>query len=207
MKYKARFSLALALLFVGASSQAAIVENTNNGHFYELVLVDGGISWEDANIAANSRPGNWHLATITDATENTFIENLLSPGVPFFEASCLTSNLVGSVCGGIWLGGKSSSNASQDWSWVTGEAWSFTDWGPTAPFGNGDGLRIDEFRDQGPLIAWNDVPGASTSGYAARSTGYIVETNVVPIPAAVWLFISGVIGLAGAARRKTVRNI
>ena len=36
------------------------------------------------------------------------------------------------------------------------------------------------------------------------STGsYLVQTSVVPVPAAVWLFGSGLIGLIGFARRKT----
>jgi len=190
------FMLSIGSLFSATYSTAAIVQNPSNGHFYELVLT-GGITWDQANDAANARPGNWYLATITDATENAFIESLLAPGTPYFEENCLSSNLVGRVCNGIWLGGTSSSNASQDWSWVTGEVWSFTDWGPTAPFGNGDRLQIVEFRDQGPLIAWNDVPGTRTS-----STGYIVETNVIPIPAAVWLFSSGFIGLIGVARKR-----
>ena len=72
----------------------------------------------------------------------------------------------------MWLGATSSSNIAQDWRWVTGEPFSFTDWGPFEPFGNGDRLRIDEFRDRGGLVAWNDAPSTST-----RSMGYIVESD------------------------------
>jgi hypothetical protein len=152
-----------------------VVTNPNNGHRYEIVF-HPGITWTEANNAANARAGNWHLATITSEEENTFIKNLLTAGgSPFFEDACLTSNLVGRVCGGMWLGGTSSSNTAQDWGWVTGEPFSFTNWGPFEPFGNGDRLRIDEFRDRGGLIAWNDAPSNST-----RSMGYIVESDSNP---------------------------
>ena len=191
-------TVTFVLIMVGMVS-ATIVQNPDSGHSYELVLA-GGVTWDQANAAANLRPGNWHLATITDATENAFIENLLAPGAPFFEDSCLSGNLVGSVCQGIWLGGTSSTRSSNDWSWVTGEVWSFTDWGPTAPFGNGDRLQIDEFRSQGQLIAWNDVPGEWV-----RGTGYIVESSSaspVPEPSTVLLLGSGLAGLAWYGRKR-----
>ncbi len=191
----ASIGLSIVGLFAATSASAAIVQNPGNGHFYELTLATD-VTWDQANAAANSRPGDWYLATITDATENAFIQSLLTPGAPTFQSSCPASSLVGRVCNGIWLGGTSSSNLSNDWGWVTGEAWSFTDWGPFEPFSNGDRLRIDEFRDQGPLLAWNDGPSTRLS------TGYIVESNAVPIPGAAWLFGSGVIGLVGVAKRR-----
>ena len=40
------------------------------------------------------------------------------------------------------------------------------------------------------------------TGYETYGT-YLVRTSVVPLPAAVWLFGSGLIGLIGLARRKT----
>ena len=192
----ANICLSITGLVTTTNSSAAIIENPDNGHFYELILED--VTWDQANDAANARPGNWHLVTITDAVENAFIQSLLTPGTPIFDATCPTSSLVGQVCTGFWLGATSSSNTSNDWSWVTGETWSFTNWAPFEPFSNGDRLRIDEFRDQGPLVAWNDVPGDRLSN------GYIVESSVVPVPAAAWLFTSGFIGLFGMARFKSV---
>ena len=43
---------------------------------------------------------------------------------------------------------------------------------------------------------WMD---SSSAGYIGH---YLVEASVVPVPAAVWLFGSGLIGLAGFTRRK-----
>jgi hypothetical protein len=51
----------------------------------------------------------------------------------------------------------------------------------------------------------NPVPMLTSSGVGAGAdmTGVSVTTvSAVPVPAAVWLFGSGLIGLAGVARRK-----
>ncbi len=162
-----------ACVYVGFTSDVSAqpIYNPANGHLYELVL-QPGVTWNEATNAAAAKPGGWHLATITSAPENAFVQAMLSPGPPFFEATCLTSNLVGRVCGGIWLGGFSS---SQGWRWVTGEPFTFGNWGPFEPFGNGDRVRIDEFRDRSQLIAWNDVPAGQL-----RSTGYLIENDNPP---------------------------
>jgi len=47
------------------------------------------------------------------------------------------------------------------------------------------------------------APFTLSLGQISNSTGsFLVRTNVVPIPAAIWLFGSGLIGLVGIARRK-----
>ncbi|HEC20083.1 MAG TPA: PEP-CTERM sorting domain-containing protein [Gammaproteobacteria bacterium] len=168
-----------------------------NGNLYELIL-QPGLTWGQANSAASGMGDGWHLATVTSENENQFIQSLLNPGAPYFEASCLSSNLVGEVCEGIWLGGFSSSSSANDWQWVTGEDFSFADWGPFEPFGNGDRLEIAEFRSRNQLMAWNDVPGGRT-----RSTGYIVEYEraiSVPEPSAIFLVAIGLFGLGLLAR-------
>ncbi len=52
------------------------------------------------------------------------------------------------------------------------------------------------------VIAWEDLQGGGDRDF----DDLVVEVNVgaVPIPAAIWLFGSGVLGLVGIARRKTV---
>lgn len=44
--------------------------------------------------------------------------------------------------------------------------------------------------------------GANSFKANYEATSFSVSTSVVPVPAAVWLFGSGLIGLAGVARRK-----
>ena len=58
----------------------------------------------------------------------------------------------------------------------------------------------------GPINITASALSDLTSGWEARPVDYIgatVTTNAVPVPAAVWLFGSGLIGLVGIARRKT----
>jgi hypothetical protein len=70
---------------------------------------------------------------------------------------------------------------------------------------------------RGTVIGWNDSAGfdelrvgASIPGYAAlgESQGIAiddlnVQITAVPLPTAVWLFGSGLLGLLGVARRRT----
>lgn len=205
MRWSIKLIAPTLLLTTSVASAIPIEWDTasgGNGNSYELIL-QPGLTWNEANSAANALGSGWHLATVTSVGENAFIESLFNPGPPSFEANCLTSSLVGRVCEGIWLGGFSSSNSANDWQWVTGEAFSFADWGPFEPFRNGDRLEIAEFRDRGQLIAWNDVPGGRT-----RSTGYIIEHEgplSVPEPLTIILMASGVAGL-GITNRKYKRK-
>jgi hypothetical protein len=53
----------------------------------------------------------------------------------------------------------------------------------------------------GTWSAWDGVndPYDFTNDYA----GTTINPSIVPVPAAIWLFGSGVIGLAGVARRRS----
>ena len=58
----------------------------------------------------------------------------------------------------------------------------------------------------GPITITASALSDLTSGWEGRPVDYIgatVTTSPVPVPAAVWLFGSGLIGLVGIARRKT----
>ena len=54
----------------------------------------------------------------------------------------------------------------------------------------------------GALLFREWLNGSKTEEYPAE-VGYLHTTSPVPIPAAAWLFGSGLIGLIGLARRKT----
>ncbi len=62
------------------------------------------------------------------------------------------------------------------------------------PFADNVGLRIS-FSDQ----AWGSFPVAATADISSLT---LTQVSAVPVPAAVWLFGSGLAGLAGFARRK-----
>ena len=174
-----------SLLFVcsyligpGAAADAVQwkVEDGGNGHFYEVV--PGEISWPDANVAALRLNRFSHLATITSQGENDFVTSLLQPS------------------GFGWLGGIQTAGAlspSDGWRWVTGEPFAFTNWAAGEP----NDLPFDEiFLEINWTGFWNDCCGPPD----VTRPLYVAEW--VPIPSAVWLFGSGLLGLIGIARRK-----
>ncbi len=136
-----------------------------NGHYYELVDAND-IQWTDARDAAESMSccGVFgHLATITSADEQAFIVANFAPG---------------NEVGYRWLGGfqdtGSSDYAEPDggWSWITGEAWSFTAWHSGEP--NNSNPDHDFLRTWGSGPAeWEDFVN---EGYDTR--GFVVEYPV-----------------------------
>ena len=106
-----------------------------NGHYYAAVAVPGGIDWDGAAAAASARGG--HLATVTSAEENAFIYSLVDS--PEFwsqlPSSTTRSSVAASESGyltfGPWLGGlqpPGSPEPGGGWQWVTGEAFSYSNW-------------------------------------------------------------------------------
>lgn len=159
------------------------VASGGNGHWYEAISAPN-TSWTNAKAAAEAAGG--HLATITSAAENAFIFDL----VP----------LVGGNPSPYWLGGFQSpafpeppTNAG--WQWVTGEAWSYTNWANGEPNNaSEDSLAFAFFAPGG---VWNDAP----TGYTGYGTGgYVVE--YVPDGGATLGLLGGVLLGLGALRRK-----
>ena len=163
--------LLLALLPVAA--HAAPVQYSSNGHSYEAVSKSGGLTWNEANDAANARIFNGlhgHLATMTTPGENDFI----------------VQHLPQAISGGYWLGGMQSPgilDPAAGWQWITGEPFSFTNWnnlGPDEPddsWGPGTTSR-DENRLQFLFQAyggWNDLQPVDR-----EPRGYVVEYEPDP---------------------------
>lgn len=137
-----------------------------NGHAYDAILVGNDITWDDAIIAAQSRGSGWYLATITSADENTFVKSLFSSIPAFFHDHGWT------VDSGPWIGAYATTNTSGDWKWITGEAFVYTQWGPSEPFHNGN--KISYARFNGSIVAWNDIPSVYTS---LSPQSYIIEND------------------------------
>ena len=173
----------LGLAILTFDAHAIPVTWESNGHQYELIR--GSYTWDEANSLVED---GWHLATITSAEEQNFI---------------MTS--FADYYGEFWLGGFQKDEtdrigeADQNWHWVTGEEWNYTNWADWEPnewrgyvedglgiWNNGRNWNWD----------WNDEHGRS------NIRGYIVEYSVsVPEPAAYLLILSGLTGLF-LARRK-----
>lgn len=70
-------------------------------------------------------------------------------------------------------------------------------------FGSGDGLTADVFVGSRTLsnIGSQFLLWEYYDGEEIRVDGYTVKVNPVPVPAAIWLFVSGLVGFVGFGRR------
>ena len=114
---------------------------TSGGHRYVLYPDRMG-SWQEAKEFCERQGG--HLVTITSAAEQQTVQSLLQQYSS--DASC-------------WLGCKLMNDGS--WMWVTGEAFSYTNWRTGEPNNSsndeGYGMVVGDYNGQ-----WNDV--AMTTG-------------------------------------------
>jgi len=183
-----RCHLAAAALIVSALSTHSALSATwvtwetsagGNGHSYLAVPGFEGLTWNMADQLAQAQGG--YLATINSAAENNFVFSLVNSSA-FFSGF----NGSGPALGGYNAGSPSNPN----WSWVTGEAWTFDNWGSGLPnyadFGSGPEDRLEYFSGIGstPSSAWNDLHHDDQN-----LGGYIIE--VVPEPHAGALLVAG----------------
>ena len=108
------------------------------------------------------------------------------PALELLKIDPATGNLVATVgLNSIQpLSGSTAGTLMFDWLGML--------WGTT----NGDTKNLFQINPiTGTVIHYRDV----TTGFVPQGMGYI---NTIPVPAAVWLFGSGLIGLIGIARRK-----
>jgi len=156
--------------------------NPNNGHYYEVVWSASGVTWQQAKELAEQRSymgSQGYLATITSAEENAW----------------LAANF--SDLKSTWVGGYQDHNAPDysepagGWRWVTGEPWSYTNWGYIEPNNywpeGEDYLAIwTAYAPTG--YGWNDF-----SGHGGLPIAYLVEYPVqIPVPGAFVLAAIGV---------------
>ena len=124
-----------------AFAQAAVewkVSDGGNGHWYALDSTNR--LWPNARAVAEERGG--HMATVTSSAEQLFA-----------RAMCPSST---------WIGGMQPPGSCEPdcgWTWITGEAWMFTAWGPGEPnnLGQGDEPYLS-LEGQAAAGGWNDGP-------------------------------------------------
>ena len=111
---------------------------TYNGHSY--YLFDKSLTWTEAKAYCESLGG--HLAVITSAGEQKAIQTLLS------DKGSKDS---------YWLGGYRNSNGS--FKWVTGESFSYTNWGPDEPNNpDEDAIMIFKIEDSSSTSKFGTEP-------------------------------------------------
>jgi hypothetical protein len=190
----------VGLLWSGHAADAAPIQFGDN--FYEYIP-DEAVSWAEASTAASADIFNGmqgHLATITTAAENSFLQGLNAP-LPGFQ--------------GAWLGG--AVNGSNQASWAVGpeagQLISFNNFGGVEP-NDGPG---NIYMNIGLLFAgiangqWADAAnGLNSSGNPIA--GYFVEYESVvttPLPAALPLLLTGLggIGFLGWRRKQQAATV
>lgn len=183
MPFRIPALIGVLLLLAGSPGSAQDLGNAvawpiadgGNGHWYEVVVVPEGISWQEANDRSQARGG--HLATIISAAENRFVF-----GLTLAKPSCWDFRRGRSV--GPWLGGRQTrqeADPAAGWSWVNGEGnFSFTCWAPGEPNG-GNGIGFLGFYQESASGAefWNDMPNEHPL-YPVR--GFVVEYEPVSGP-------------------------
>ncbi len=192
------FAGGLLLNTIASTAYSSPILNMDNGHYYEVFWKPNGYTWDEAKEEAGSRTFKGfqgHLATITSESENNWI----------------TDNLEGYE--GAFIGASDAASEG-DWQWVTGETFSFSAWEDGEPNAwnalNEDYLMFwwENADDNFAAAGWNDTvndPYAEIDfelGYIVEYDNVVPDSASVPVPAAIWFFGAGLLGLTGYGRRK-----
>lgn len=147
------------------------IADGGNGHTYLAVAAPLGITWVQANRAANLAGG--YLVTINSAEEQEFVVQLVSDDKFWIEYTPGTS-------AGPWIGGyqlPGSIEPDGGWQWVIYEPFAYTNWGQGKPDnldleGTDENclhfLRLNNSRY--PVTVWNDLPHDYEGVF-----GYVIE--------------------------------
>ena len=142
------------LRIVGRDVRLWSIDGGGNGHYYEYVR-QGGLSWTEANAAAQARtylgqPGR--LVSITSAAENVFVDGLRDQGQ--LRA---------------WIGLRDpDGEGPNSWAWTTGEPASYFNWAAGEPNNPSTEFWVEIFAGG----AWNNN---TVRDLAFPTLGYVVE--------------------------------
>jgi hypothetical protein len=168
------FALLIVCLAVN-NADAVPIYSPVTGSYYEAI--GGTYTWGTANSNANSSVfmgANGHLAVITSGAEDSWIwNNVISGGNPDY----------------YWLGGYQDPNGAEPgtgWQWVTGEAWSYTNWNGGEPNNNNKFGYEEDWLTYWNNGKWNDLTDDPNNANSQYFQGYIVEyENVIPEPISI----------------------
>ena len=171
-------------------------------HYYEVVLVESmNISWVQAAILAESEGG--YLASLTSPEENAFVFNLVNDDAYFWQfPDDYTPDSHYRIKIGPFLGGvrvSDTEDSLDDWQWLSGEAWEFSNWAQNLDDGITDRDPRDNTQPNGagrqnvmgfgelnvPVPTWGDYwdtvaqygERGMPSGY---NRGFVIEYDTAP---------------------------
>jgi hypothetical protein len=203
-----KIAVPVALSLFAGAAQAAITELAVNGDFgtgdntgWTEFLNGGTINY---NAAGNPDPGGNSVAS--GGPFNPVLKQanvgagLLTPGQAVTVSfDWKGTNAIGGVVDVVLFSELSAGGVSQTDFLLTGPAAS-VDWtNVTQTFNIGPDVS------GGVTLQFTAICGAADgciSDYSWDNVSITADVGAVPIPAAVWLFGSGLIGLIGIARRK-----
>ena len=161
--------------------------NPANGHTYLLLDSTG---WLESEAEAITLGG--HLATINNQAENDFVFG--------------TFGSFGGTTRSLWIG-LNDADVEGNFVWTNGEPVTYLNWELRAPNnvnGNEHYVHMEPNASGWPEPGkWNDLANFTSGDLLGIPLHGVVEISQVPVPAAIWLFGSGLIGLIGLTRRKT----
>ncbi len=185
-------ALFVVMLLIQTGASALPIFNSDNGHYYDIVVSQDTISWLNANAAAQTSTYEsmaGHLGTITSAEEFNWLTS------HFDQPS-----------NNVWLGGQNDPSSSPDgWEWVTGEPWGYTNWASGQPDGSSSVsqyLYYDPAADGNPANDGEDE-NPETNNYLVEYESEL-QTTATPEPMSMLLMASGLAGLGFMRRKKVV---
>jgi hypothetical protein len=183
--------LGLVFLFIGSSANAATVSinpgviNVAPGDVFSVDVLGTGF---DNLVVGGSVSLSWDASVITLISTNAEVAGALSAGLnDLLLYSRTDSSLDLTAVAGFFDPGL-----GPDFAFLTG----LTFQAALLPGGTDVALI------QGSGGTWQDALGGEYTGVVYNSAA--VTVGAVPVPAAVWLFASGLLGMVGVARRRAV---
>ena len=207
-----------------APSHAAVVTSpgpeTGLTYEWQVVMGDNDSATYSGSVGAKSwaEPGNpddapgwthtsdWTLLDLTGATSTTLVTLTLDRGTtgslfPAFSVYAGVENVASDATNHTW-------NNTGAISWAPNLAYTYHLANAGGPIGTGNGTGLTSISDNWVLapglytLNFGGNPAVSLGQTGTHAFSATITTAPVPVPAAVYLFGSGLICLAGLARRK-----